>query len=176
MVEQSGAPGWDAELARLAHPLPLLQSWGWGEVQARAGWSVDRVRLPGAGAMATVLLRGRGRLRFAFVPRGPVPATRDALEALSEWARGEGLARLRVEPEAPVGLGPELGRLGFAPVEQTNPKHTWIVPLGPEDEMLARLEKKHRWSVRAAERRGVIVDTGTDAGELERLAAAVFIG
>jgi lipid II:glycine glycyltransferase (peptidoglycan interpeptide bridge formation enzyme) len=122
--------------------------------------------------MATVLLRGRGSLRSAFVPRGPVPATAEAVADLAGWARERRLARLRVEPEAPPELAAELHRSGFQAVEPTNPKHTWIVPLGPEEEMLAGLEKKHRWSVRAAERRGVMVEVGTDVGELERLAAA----
>src|SRR5205814_71467 len=30
---------WDRELMELAPRAPLLQTWGWGEVQSRAGWS-----------------------------------------------------------------------------------------------------------------------------------------
>lgn len=163
---------WDSELAGHVHPAPLLQSWGWGEVQARAGWAVERVRLPAAEAMATVLIRGRGRLRSAFVPRGPVPPTPAAIEGLVEWARGHGVSRLRLEPEAPPDLGGTLQEVGFEPTEATNPKHTWIVPLGERDAMLAGFDKKHRWSVRAAERRGVVVEQGEDVEELQRMADA----
>ncbi len=66
---------WDSEMELLAAPsvAPLLQSWAWGNVQAKAGWSVERVRLKGA--MASVQLRGIGGVREAYVPRGPVPST-----------------------------------------------------------------------------------------------------
>ena len=66
---------WDRDLNERATPSPLLQTWGWGEVQSRAGWAVERVGLAGR-AMASVQLRGLGRVREAYVPRGPVPACR----------------------------------------------------------------------------------------------------
>ena len=77
---------WDSELDQRATAAPLLQTWGWGEVQSRAGWSVERVRLAG-GAMASVQLRGFGGVREAYVPRGPVPASAESVAALVEWAR-----------------------------------------------------------------------------------------
>src|SRR5260370_41617181 len=91
---------WDRELDERASPAPLLQTWGWGEVQSHAGWTVERVRLA-AGAMASVQLRGLGLVREAYVPRGPVPATPDAIGALIDWARAAKVARITVEPEAP---------------------------------------------------------------------------
>src|SRR4030088_3058588 len=98
-----GAPRWDAELAERASPAPLLQTWAWGLVQARAGWSIERLQLPG-GAMASVQLRSVGPVREAYVPRGPVAATPDAIDAVVTWARGLGIARLVIEPEAPADL------------------------------------------------------------------------
>ncbi len=80
---------WDRELDERASPAPLLQTWGWGEVQSHAGWTVERVRLAG-GAMASVQLRGLGRVREAYVPRGPVPASPDAIGALTDWHGGAG--------------------------------------------------------------------------------------
>src|ERR1700719_2560217 len=91
---------WDRDLDAKASPSPLLQTWGWGEVQSRAGWTVDRLRL-GAGSMASVQLRGVGPVREAYVPRGPVPATAESIGALVEWARDAKIAKLRLEPEAP---------------------------------------------------------------------------
>src|SRR5260370_318655 len=95
---------WDGELDERASPAPLLQTWGWGEVQSRAGWTVERVRLAG-GAMASVQLRGLGPVREAYVPRGPVPASPEALAALVDWARsahwagiGGGSGRAAVRP------------------------------------------------------------------------------
>ncbi|HUE69040.1 MAG TPA: hypothetical protein VMP38_12700, partial [Candidatus Acidoferrum sp.] len=101
---------WDAELSERASPAPLLQSWAWGEVQSRAGWSVERVR---AGtAMATVLLRKVGPAREAYVPRGPVPATAEAIDSLMEWSRSRRIARIVVEPEAGADLSEGLSARG----------------------------------------------------------------
>ncbi|HEY4027148.1 MAG TPA: peptidoglycan bridge formation glycyltransferase FemA/FemB family protein [Candidatus Dormibacteraeota bacterium] len=151
----------------LGWPAPLLQSWGFGEVQAQEGWTPERVALPGGGR-AQVLLRGAGPLRWAYVPRGPVPASVEAVGELAEWARERGLARLRVEPEAAPALGEALAELGFRPAAAVQPRHTRIVPLGGEDEMLAAFKPKHRYNIRLAARRGVTVDEGRDAAEMRR--------
>jgi lipid II:glycine glycyltransferase (peptidoglycan interpeptide bridge formation enzyme) len=164
---EEGASAWDAGVIALGWPPPLLQSWGFGRVQSEEGWSPERVELPG-GARAQILLRGTGPLRWAYVPRGPVPATAEAIEELADWAREHGLARLRVEPEAPPALGEKLREMGFRPAAAVQPRHTAIVPLGPEDQMLASFKPKHRYNIRLAERRGVTVEEGVDAAEMRR--------
>jgi peptidoglycan pentaglycine glycine transferase (the first glycine) len=158
---------WDRALGQLASPAPLLQSWGFGEVQAQEGWSVERLALP-SGGMATVLLQGRGPLRWAYVPRGPVPATTESVADLVTWARRHQLARLRVEPEAPIAFGGELRALGFQPSTPTQPRHTLIVPLADEGTMLASFKPKHRYNIRLAQRRGVEVRVEQDVTELKR--------
>src|ERR1700716_1725327 len=105
---------WDRELDERASPSPLLQTWGWGEVQSRAGWTVERVNLAG-GAIASVQMRGIGPLREAYVPRGPVPATAEAIGALVDWARAAKVARITVEPEAPADFGLAMKERGFKP-------------------------------------------------------------
>src|SRR5258708_13900445 len=92
---------WDRELDERASPAPLLQTWGWGEVQSHAGWAVERVRLAG-GAMASVQLRGLGPVREAYVPRGPVPASADAIGTLIDWGRAAKGAALTGQPEAAI--------------------------------------------------------------------------
>jgi hypothetical protein len=159
---------WDTRLRELASPAPLLQSWGFGETQAREGWALERLRLPG-GALATVLFQGRGRFRRAYVPRGPVPATPEALEQLSCWAREQRLARLRVEPEAGPELREALVQLGFRPVASLHPPETVIVPLAAEEEMLAGFKPKHRYNIRLGLKRGVTVVEGQGAKEAEEL-------
>jgi peptidoglycan pentaglycine glycine transferase (the first glycine) len=160
----SDAGAWDAELERLASPAPLLQSWAWGEVQSRAGWSIERVRLDGA--MASVQTRGVGPLREAYVPRGPVPATADSLASLARWAKERGLVRIRVEPDAPPALGDQLRELGFTRVQPVQPERTRILELGAPDAVLARIDRGTRYNIRLAERRGVVVEEGRDAAEL----------
>jgi hypothetical protein len=158
---------WDAALRKLASPAPLLQSWGYGATQASEGWQVERVRLP-AGVMATVLLQGRGSLRRAYVPRGPVPASPEALAQLACWARERGLARLRVEPEAGPEISETLLGQGFRPAQAMHPPETIVVPLASEEAMLASLKPKHRYNVRLGLKRGVSVEVGADPEELSR--------
>ena len=169
----SSAEEWDRRLAELAAPAPspLLQSWSWGEVQSRAGWRVERLDLPG-GALASVQLRGRAPFERGYVPRGPLPANREALAGLVDWARNRGLARLRVEPEAGPELAPLLRELGFRPAAQVQPQYTMIVKLGSEEETLAAISRGTRYNIRLAEKRGVTVVEGSDAAELARQSGA----
>jgi GNAT acetyltransferase-like protein len=141
-------------------------------VQSMVGWTVERVRL-GAGAMASVQVRGVGPVHEAYVPRGPVPATREAMEALVAWARGRRFARLRVEPEAPAEFAGVLRELDFAAVEPTQPASTRIVPLGDPAAVLGAVDRGTRYNIRLAERRGVVVEEGKDADVLADQSAAV---
>jgi peptidoglycan pentaglycine glycine transferase (the first glycine) len=166
------ADSWDRELDERASPSPLLQTWAWGEVQSRAGWAVERVRLDG-GAMASVQVRGVGPVREAYVPRGPVPATRAAVEALVAWSRAKRFARLRVEPQAPLEFTEVMLNLGFVKAQPTQPANTRIVPLGEPAGVLATFDRGTRYNIRLAERRGVVVEEGSDAEVLAKQSAAV---
>ena len=168
----SASEAWDRELEDRALPSPLLQSWAWGEVQAQAGWRVERLRLPG-GFMASVQRRGIGPLTEAYVPRGPVPASPQGIEALVAWARGQRLARLRVEPDAPAAFAAVLRDQGFGAAEPIQPAHTRMLPLGDPSAVLAAIDRGTRYNIRVAERKGVTIEEGADAGELARQSAAV---
>ena len=163
---------WDRELQERTTPAPLLQSWAWGEVQARAGWRVIRVRLAG-GAMASVQVRSVGPAREAYVPRGPVPSSAEAVDSLVDWARGAKMARLIVEPEATRAFAQALETRGFQSIAPTQPQHTRIIPLRPQAEMLATFRHGRRYNIRVGLRRGVTVAEGKDAAELARQSAAV---
>ncbi len=163
---------WDRDLGERASPAPLLQTWGWGEVQSHAGWTIERVRLAG-GAMASVQLRGLGPVREAYVPRGPVPASPDAIGALIDWARAAKVARITVEPEAERDFGGVMSERGFKPAAPVQPQHTRILRLAPPQQMLATFKHGRRYNIRAGERRGVLVEEGKDAAELQRQSAAV---
>src|SRR5258706_8699659 len=163
---------WDRGLAERACPASLLRTWGWGEVQSHAGWTVERVRLAG-GAMASVQLRGLGPVREAYVPRGPVPASADAIGALIDWARAAKVARIIVEPEAATDFDGVMSERGFKPAAPVQPQHTRILKLAPPAQMLAGFKHGRRYNIRAGERRGVGVEEGKDAAELERQSEAV---
>ena len=168
------ADAWDSEMQALAGdaPAPLLQSWAWGSVQAKAGWSVERVRLQG-GAMASVQLRGIGNVREAYVPRGPVPASPEAIGKLADWARERKAARLRIEPDAPPELDDALEDQGFQHVGPTQPEHSLILDMKPPDELLKSFRHGRRYNIRAGLRRGTVAEEGKDAAELERQSGAV---
>lgn len=184
------AEDWDAALAGWprAH---LLQSHGWGEVQAASGWRVRRlaVEVPGRDAVLPVLalLGGRRPLpRRLYVPRGPACDVEDAaaweaaLAALERLASVEGAALVTVEPPVWAQEAAELGRRlgpGWSATAGMQPEHTAIVDLdGGFDAVLARMRPKGRYNVRLAQRRGVTVvspdDPGSAADVLGRLCAA----
>ncbi len=144
-------------------------------MQREEGWRPLQLALAGGGARALVLLSGPAGLRLASVRRGPVPATAKAVAELVGWARGAGVARLRLEPEAPAAFGQALRRAGWAPAAPADPVDTLLVPLREPEEMLASFHTKHRYNIRLASRRGVVVercDAGAGAGELHRQHAA----
>jgi FemAB family len=171
-TSMNDASRWDRELEERASPAPLLQTWAWGEVQAHAGWSIERIRLAG-GAMASVQVRSVGPAREAYVPRGPVPASPEALDALVDWARSAKMARLLIEPEAPEALTDALAERRFSSTAPTQPQHTRILQLRPPDEMLKSFRHGRRYNIRAGLRRGAVLKEGKDAAELARQSAAV---
>lgn len=155
------------------HPAPLLQSWAWGEVQARSGWKTERVRFSPDAGMASIQLRSTGPVREAYVPRGPVPATADAIDALVDWARRARVARLVVEPEASRELGEILKERGFNRSTAVQPQHTRIIKLLPPEELMQTFRHGRRYNIRTGIKRGVVVEEAKDAAELARQSAAV---
>ena len=138
-------------------------------MQGKAGWSVERVRLDHA--MASVQLRGLGPLREAYVPRGPVPSSAEAVKNLVAWARERKIAKLRVEPDAPLDFGEDMKAIGFTAIAPTQPAHTRIVKLMSPDRLLASFHHGRRYNIRAGLRRGVIVEEGED-GAVARIGAS----
>ncbi|HEY7464074.1 MAG TPA: peptidoglycan bridge formation glycyltransferase FemA/FemB family protein [Candidatus Limnocylindria bacterium] len=163
------------------------QLWEWGELREPFGWRPLRIAVgedperPPA-AVAQVLLRRVPALgwQLAYVPRGPVghldeTPVRDALfAALRSLARTEGVATIKVDPEATPDspLGAALLAAPWRAAEKVQPPRTRIVDLAPdEDELRAAMKKKHRQYVSKAERDGVTVerlDGTVDAATAQR--------
>ena len=183
---------WDEHL--LAWPRAhLLQSWGWGELQAGAGWSVERLALPVTQADGAVVelpltvLAGASGLRGLpprlYVPKGPACGPADArawlavLAGLDDVAARRHAAAAVVEPNAWYDERAGLALAVFAgwrPTRPVQPEHTALVDLrGGEPAVMARMKPKGRYNIRLAERRAVTVRTPTDpaeaAAELARL-------
>jgi lipid II:glycine glycyltransferase (peptidoglycan interpeptide bridge formation enzyme) len=174
---------WDEQLLGWARA-HLLQSWGWGELQAGAGWQVDRVvvRVPDAGGVRelplTVLRGGSGAPGLPprlYVPKGPacLPVDAVAWQAVSAeleaLAAGSGAVSVAVEPNAWYDERATLAACLGAPWQATatvQPAHTAVVDLrGGAEVVLGRMKPKGRYNVRLAQRRGVTVRTPTDPEE-----------
>jgi lipid II:glycine glycyltransferase (peptidoglycan interpeptide bridge formation enzyme) len=150
------------------------QLWEWGELRRPFGWTPLRIAVgqdPAAGprGVAQVLLRSVPVTgwRLAYVPRGPVGeldtlAVREALfAALRSLARTEGVATLKVDPEATLdtAYGTALLAAPWRDAAKVQPPRTRVIDLAPsEDELRAALKRKHRQYINKAERAGISVE------------------
>ena len=168
---------WDAHLGDWP-AANLLQSYSWGEVQARAGWEIHRLevatdsgRLPISAQVAPSGVPGFSRI---YVPRGPVcaPSNISAFEqvvlALAELGREQRAVALEVEApwyegEVPAGHP----WLGWTSARPRQPLATVVVDLRPEPPaILDSFHSKARYNVRLAERRQVVVNENATVVEL----------
>ncbi|MBI4302438.1 MAG: peptidoglycan bridge formation glycyltransferase FemA/FemB family protein [Chloroflexi bacterium] len=164
---------WDALVADLpqAH---FLQSYEWGQFKSHFGWSVERWAQESGRrsvAAAQVLFRRTPLGTMAYVPRGPLVALDDEVEArpflsaLLEVARRRRAIFIKMEPS-----GRETRALlsaGFRPSPLTiQPKTTMVVDLTPDISVIASAQKpKTRYNIGLAARKGVQVTEG-GTGEL----------
>jgi lipid II:glycine glycyltransferase (peptidoglycan interpeptide bridge formation enzyme) len=164
-----GAEAWNAAVAAAGGH--LLQSWEWGALKERHGWSVRRVE---AGtecgrAFAQVLLRRKGPVALAYVPRGPAiqaggdrsPLFAQLTTVLDDLCRTERALALIVEPDGPIGLAGTYRSVGFVGGPRPlQPGRTVKVPLLDDQALLDQMHAKNRYNVRLAQRRGVTVERG----------------
>ncbi|HEY9288654.1 MAG TPA: peptidoglycan bridge formation glycyltransferase FemA/FemB family protein [Candidatus Dormibacteraeota bacterium] len=173
-----GAQAWDALLAQQPEG-NLLQSWRWGELQARFGWSVERLLVEDGRSglcslqRTTTLMPGGATY---YVPRGPAvaePARLPVLDELERRARSGGGIVMRVEPNDRVGdEWPAFfeGR-GYRPGKPTQPQATQLLAIDREPEALkAGFKPKTRYNLNLAERKGVTVRASKEVDTFARLA------
>jgi peptidoglycan pentaglycine glycine transferase (the first glycine) len=159
----------------------FLHDWAWAEVAAFDGQPQRRYVLEEDGAVVAIvaaqerpLFRGR---TFWYVPHGPVldyrhPAAAARLRAvvlgLREVARQHRAIAVKLEPRLEADA-PELAafeRRGLRRMAETlQVGQTRIVELGDDEALLAGFDKDTRYSVRRAEREGVVVETADNLGE-----------
>jgi lipid II:glycine glycyltransferase (peptidoglycan interpeptide bridge formation enzyme) len=178
------ARAWDRLVS--AHPAGhLLQTWSWGELKARYGWTPGRTAVLDGDRMAAgaqVLFRRLpGRLgSMGYVPKGPVisqdapPAQWDALlAALSALVKAHNAHFIRIEPEWEQGRAP--ARRELLPQPDTaivQAPATVMVDLRPApDDILAQMKPKWRYNIRLAERKDINVRIGSaaDLPQFQRL-------
>lgn len=163
-----GPREWDRALLRQPGA-GLLQSWRWGELQARFGWRIERLAFDGGSSGVCSLQLASGIVpgsRIAYLARGPAvgSATRAAtLEAIDSGTRAATV--LRIEPPVPPEdpLVALLKERSFRPGPAVQPEATLLLDLTPELESLRDAFKpKTRYNLSLAERRGVRVRASRD--------------
>jgi lipid II:glycine glycyltransferase (peptidoglycan interpeptide bridge formation enzyme) len=162
----------------------LLQSWGWGELKASAGWHPLRIALWDSerqqiAAVAQILRRTATQIplqfgHLAYIPKGPVLDCSNLADEpgivptffsqLHLYLRKRGALALQVELAHEVGtqksneLAQCLDTMHFQPVQATQPLRTIMLDLTlAEDTLLANMKEKWRYNIRLAGRKGVRV-------------------
>jgi peptidoglycan pentaglycine glycine transferase (the first glycine) len=167
----------------------FLQSWNWGELKARSGWSPLRLALwdtvqGGIVAAAQVLRRTAPRVplwvgHLAYIPKGPLLdwSQETHCEAfftqLHSHLRRRGALALRMELGQQAGTpAGELVLKRFAflrsrrilhtqPAPAVQPLRTIVLDLMPDEAtLLAQMKEKWRYNVRLAARKGVTIRVG----------------
>ncbi len=169
---------WDQFISR--HPNGhFLQSWGWGELKASAGWHPLRFALWGeqenivAGAQVLCRTAPHVPMRagfLAYIPKGPVidwtqPERCSAFfTQLHTHLRRRGALALRMEPSQVVTVATNdclmagLDQTILYPTTPVQPLRTILLDLTPDEAtLLAQMKEKWRYNIRLAERKGVTV-------------------
>lgn len=177
LVPITNASEWNTTLASLpnAH---VLQSWQWGELKARYGWTPTRVLfVEGATprAAAQILRRTVPRTPFGvlYVPKGPaldygdISLYEQVVAALEQYARRQRAIFIKVDPDIITGTPAAslLQRRGWCMSdEQIQFHNTVMLDLTRDEEaMLAAMKPKWRYNIRLAQKKGVRVELGTEA-------------
>jgi peptidoglycan pentaglycine glycine transferase (the first glycine) len=174
------AAAWQAHLVATESG-DFLHDWAWADVAAFDGQPQRRYLLEEDGTIVAIvaaqerqLWRGR---TFWYVPHGPVldyqadPAgdrLRAVVSGLREVARRHGAIAVKLEPRLADGAkeAAVLERRGLRRLPETlQVGQTRIVELADDEALLAGFDKDTRYSVRRAEREGVVVETAEDADD-----------
>lgn len=161
---------------------PMVQSWKWGEFHTNMGEDFfvygvyENERLIGGSlAVTTHALRGS----FIFLPYGPIVSdgvsVADVIgiltNKLKEFAKQNGYLFVRMSPfiDESDEQYVSLKNIGY----RNSPMHalaenTWILDLSnTEEELLAGMEKGHRYLVKRCIKEGVVVEKKTSKDALD---------
>jgi lipid II:glycine glycyltransferase (peptidoglycan interpeptide bridge formation enzyme) len=150
------------------------QLWEWGELREPFGWRPVRLAIgpdpaqpPLAGAQVLIRDVPLVKWRLGYAPRGPVGAlddptlSRTMTSALHALAHDEGIATIKVDPEATPEspFGRALMEPPWRGATRVQPPRTRLIDLAQDEEALrGALKRKHRQYVAKAEREGITVE------------------
>ena len=141
----------------------FLQSWEWGTLQESLGRKVKRFALPNAAASVIKFKLPLGK-NYLYSPRGPVfdcdenESIDDLTEKIKSEFRDEKTIFFRIEPACDGTKNNIFRKNSFIKSFPVQPTKTLILDLTkPEENLFKDMEHDTRYSIRSAEKRGVIV-------------------
>jgi len=154
----------------------FVQSTHYGEFYETMGeWSwifgvYDKERLVGGSLVVSTHAR---RGDFLYLPYGPLgEGAKILFSHLKQFAKKSKFDFIRCSPFWSLGDGGEgvLKQSGFRPAPMhILAENTWILDLNKsEDELLAQMEKTHRYLIRRCEKEGVKVEKSINEAALEQ--------
>lgn len=163
---------WDEALRAIPYA-HVLQTWAWGEIKARHGWTPTRVLFwaEGAPVAAAQLLRRPlpgAPFGVLYAPKGPAldfenaPLFARVLNELEQIARAQRAIFIKADPDVRVAQNAArifAQRHWRVSAEQIQFHNTVTLDLTrDEDEILAAMKPKWRYNIRLAEKRGVKIE------------------
>lgn len=153
----------------------VLQSWEWGEVKRRHGWTPVRLSWEEGGrpvAAAQALRRPLPHTPWGvmYVPKGPaldyadLALLQEVLGCLEQLARRQKAIFIKIDPDADQAHVVEmLAAHGWRySAEQIQFRNTALLDLAvSEESLLAAMKSKVRYNIRLSERQGVTVRMGS---------------
>ena len=185
--EVDSAEKWHTLLQLLPNPHPL-QSWQWGEIKSRWGWSMhptvwQQGDKPLAAAMILKKRIPKSPFCVLYVPKGPVldyadlPLRKAVINRLQQLARADRAIFIKIDADVVHATGVEVEHVGLGTelihelesdgwlfsAEQIQFRNTVLLDLTrDEDEIMAAMKSKTRYNIRLAGRKEVTIRAGTD--------------
>ena len=167
---------WETYIESRRPDAHLLQTAAWARLKSAFGWQAEVLQSGDSGGLILFRPLPLG-FSIAYIPRGPVPSTIDALSGLlpqlDRLCRARRAVFLKVEPDWEDGEPSASGlrQIGFQLSPNTiQPPRTILVDIqGSEEDILARMKPKTRYNIRLAARHGVTVAPSEDVGAFARL-------
>lgn len=159
---------WDELVKQSAgHPLQL---WGWGEVKAQHGWSVERVKLGQGGAQLLIKRLPKPFGPLVYIPRGPFGSPlkdHDARRALIIHVKKTYKPLvLTVEPDTQAKL--EWGGWKRSSNRILLARTAVMDLTKSNDDLLAAMSKKTRQYIRKSAGEGVVVRQAASISDVDQ--------
>lgn len=172
---------WD-DFVESFSPDTFLQSWEWGKSQEVLGNKIfylgifEGEKLEGAAFVYKVNAR---RGSFLFCPHGPLMdwSEEDLFKKLIDYlkilGRKEKVDFVRISPMTPreKAIANLFKKAKFinAPIHMMHPELAWILDLNiSEEELLKNMAKRHRYSIKKAQKEGIKIESSTDFQDVDK--------